>query len=171
MKNLSSFDVLYAVDELFDTFIGSGTGTVTSNNNYVWKGGYAEPCVITTANSPKASIKYSAPAFPPADVILDEDNNLNFTFALAGYKKDELEISFDGDYMILTGKPETVEEKEETKAKILKKSIKKTDFEYKYLAPLSKFNQDNASADFENGLLKVVIPAVDKRDPIKINVK
>lgn len=150
MNTFSTVEIFEAIDDMFDGMTVQTLPHITNPNGY---------------------IKYPVPSFPPVDLTLTTDNELEFVFALAGYQKDELEISFDGDFMILKGTILQEEDKEKKELKIIKKSIKKNNFEYKYAVPVSKFKQNEASAEFENGLLKITIPPVDKKDPIKINVK
>ena len=114
---------------------------------------------------------YSAPSFPPVNVEMDEETkDLYFTFALAGYSSDEISIKFDGDYLKLESE---IIRKEKDKRYILKNGIKKTSFAYNYMVPMSKYQTDDTEASFEDGLLKVHIPAREEMKPkqVKINTK
>lgn len=113
---------------------------------------------------------YSTPQFPPVDVEIDSDTkDLYFTFALAGYKPEEVEVKFDGDYMTLSSEIIT-KEKEETKVS-LKNGIKKSSFTVRYCVPISKYETANTDASFIDGLLKIKIPAKEDMKPKQITIK
>lgn len=125
---------------------------------------------ITTTGGKAVEKKYSVPAFPPCKAYVDKEGNMNFEFALAGYKKEDLKIDFDENRLVLS----TVEDyKEEVMkdTKLLANNIKKPSFKYVYGVPETKFKFDETSATFEDGILTVVIPPLEKKEHkvIKIN--
>lgn len=105
------------------------------------------------------------PSFPPYDLFIDEESkDLTFEFAIAGYNKDKIHISFDDDMMVLD--VEKAEENTSTKKGIRKrKGIKKSAFSAKYAIPQSKYNFDKAKADYKDGILEVFIPAKEEVKP------
>ena len=117
--------------------------------------------------------KYSVPSFPPLKVI-KRDNKVTFKFALAGYSKEDLDISFGKDCLILSttkeyGKRKKAEfenlmlESKKPKAKVLVDTFKDTEFSYKYFIPEDKFDFEKANAEFKNGVLVIAVPARDKK--------
>ena len=101
---------------------------------------------------------------------------MQFEFALAGYKKEDIEINFDENKIILsTVKDYKAPEKKE-KEKELANNIKKPSFKYSYIVPETKFKfegiqQENIKAKFEDGILTVVIPPIEKKVRPTINIK
>lgn len=117
------------------------------------------------------SCSYPAPQFPPMDVEMDgETKDLYFTAALAGYDPDEVDVRFDGDYMFLSSTLKR-EEEEKVKKQLLRKGIKKSSFEVRYVVPVSKYDTERANATFENGLLHIKVPAKETMKPKKINIE
>lgn len=107
--------------------------------------------------------------FPPLDMILDEETGiLELTFALAGYSKEDIEVSLEGDLLLLTGKKEKKEKSE--KKKVFRKGIRERDFECKYQLPAGKFDLTRAVATFVDGLLKLAIPSREEARPKKIEL-
>jgi len=95
--------------------------------------------------------------FPPADVLIDEDKNLTFYFALAGYKKEDINISFSGDAMVVKITPH--DKKLEDGVKYLNKGIKHAKCANRYYVPYQRYDTDSVKAVFEDGLLKVEVPS------------
>jgi len=107
--------------------------------------------------------------FPPYNAKINEKtNDLRFEFALAGYNKNEIEIAFDGDYMILEVKPEEKEEKSDFK--FIQRGIKGGKGKLKIAVPESKFNRDEAKADFKDGILVVDIPRKEEKKPKLLDI-
>ena len=93
-----------------------------------------------------STTKYSVPSFPPLKVV-QRDNKVTFRFALAGYSKEDLEINFGKDCLILST-TENYKEKyhkrrdtevsvtaDKKNAKILVNNFKDGIFSYKYFVP------------------------------------
>lgn len=118
-----------------------------------------------------SSCKYAVPSFPPSNIVVKEDGSMQFEFALAGYKKEDIEINFDENKIILsTVKDYKAPEKKE-KEKELANNIKKPSFKYSYIVPETKFKFDGTTAKFEDGILTVVIPPIEKKVRPTINIK
>lgn len=100
-------------------------------------------------------VSYVSSNFPPVDVLMDEDKNLTFYFALAGYKKKNIGISFSGDTMVVKITPDS-EELEEG-LKYLNRGIKKSKCMNKYYVPHQRYNTENVEASFEDGILKIKV--------------
>lgn len=106
--------------------------------------------------------------FPPVNVIIEEDSlNLVFEFALAGYKQEEIDLTFVDDYLFLSLNPEKSKE-EDKKSSFLVNGIKKSSSRSKYFIPFSKYDVDSAKAEFNEGILRVHIPAKEERKPRKL---
>jgi HSP20 family molecular chaperone IbpA len=103
---------------------------------------------------------YHAPNFPPVNIYISEESkDLTFDFALAGYKKEDISINFNGDKMVLTLKG--LEAKRDG-LKLLKKGLKVSDVESVFTVPASKYDTEYSVAKMEDGILTINIPAKDE---------
>ncbi len=97
-------------------------------------------------------------SFPPKDVLIDKDKNLYFRFALAGYDKDNVDISFMGDSMVV--KIMAPKEKELPEGfRCISKGIKSSDNSTRFYVPFHRYDTENAKATFENGILNIKVPS------------
>lgn len=108
--------------------------------------------------------------FPPCNIMVEEKSlDLTLEFALAGYKRENIEISFEDDYMLL--KVNGQKEEKDEKTEYLYNGIKRSTSYSKYYVPFSKYNTDDVKATFEDGVLKVLIPAKEERKPKKVRIQ
>lgn len=108
--------------------------------------------------------------FPPTNIFVEnETKDLYFEFALAGYTKEEISLSFEGDYLILGLAPLAV--KEEEKRTALRKGIKKVEYTVKVTISSSKYDTTLATASFNDGILSVFVPAKAEVKPKAIEIK
>lgn|SRR5574344_2175448 len=126
-----------------------------------------DPSVVL---GPTAVSLYKTPCFPPVDVYVEKDGTLNFNFAVVGYKKDDFEITFNEDWLVLSTKKDFKAPELENASKIIRNNIKHPSFTYKYLVPAAKFKQAEASASMEGGMLVIKIPPVENCEPKKIEI-
>ncbi|MDR0675502.1 MAG: Hsp20/alpha crystallin family protein [Elusimicrobiota bacterium] len=104
--------------------------------------------------------------FPEVNSWLDDEKNLNLKFILPGYTEKDINISFDGNYLLLESKIE----KETTEKDEFRKSV--SSFKTKYMIPSSKFNQEATEAKLKDGILLLKIPAkVEETKKIQIEFK
>jgi len=108
--------------------------------------------------------------FPPTNIRMDEDNSLEYEFAVAGIKMEEIDIKFDNDYLILSITPEKREEKE---VKYRQQGIRRSKSVTKFFVPVSKYDVEKASAHLENGILTLKVPTKEAAKPrsVKIDIK
>lgn len=116
---------------------------------------------------------YPAHAYPPANVYMDKEKSIYFEFALAGFREQDINLEFIGDYMVLNVKvPKQEENKDEYR--YFKRRLKVKEItDQKYYVPADKFDRENVKAVYKNGMLKVTIPAketVETQDGIKIEI-
>jgi HSP20 family protein len=117
---------------------------------------------------------YPGYSYPPMNVYLTRDNSLVFEFALAGFRKEDLEVQFKGDYMIFNaGYPKATKENGD-ELRFLKKRLKRKAIEnQKYFVPSDKFEQEKTLASYADGLLKILIPSkevVEPKEGIKVKI-
>ncbi|GHV96129.1 hypothetical protein AGMMS50293_24490 [Spirochaetia bacterium] len=127
-------------------------------------------------------------SYPPMNVFMTEDRTMVFEFALAGFDEKDINLSFQGDYMVFSAKiadkseqPDSIPpiNTSETKyseenVRYFKRRLKMKDIEkQKYYVPLDKYAQDKVKAIYKNGILRVSIPPKeepDQSDGIKIEI-
>jgi HSP20 family molecular chaperone IbpA len=108
-------------------------------------------------------------SYPPMNVYMSEDRTLVFELALAGFDEKDMNLSFQGDYMVFSAKLNTEETdgliKTEENIRYFKRRLKMKDIEkQKYYVPLDKYAQENVKAVYKNGILRVCIPPKDEPD-------
>ena len=109
-------------------------------------------------------------AFTPAvDVYQDKDNVVVET-PLAGVDPEKVNISVENDILKIEGKSEHQSEVDEKN--YYRKEVRFGSF-YRAVALPTHVKADKAQANFENGLLKVIIPKAEEVKPktIKVSVK
>lgn len=112
---------------------------------------------------------YSYASFPPADIYVDnETKSLHFEFALAGYGKDDISLTFSGSTMELRG---TRKEKKLEGKSVWNKGIKTGSFTTKYPVPADKYNFEAVKAEFKDGMLIIDIPAKEEIKPKSVKIE
>ncbi|MFQ3546707.1 MAG: Hsp20/alpha crystallin family protein [Termitinemataceae bacterium] len=97
-------------------------------------------------------------SYPPMNVYMQSDRTLVFEFALAGFDEKNINLSFQGDYMVFSAKINPEYQLDEN-IRYFKRRLKLKDIEkQKYYVPLDKFDQEKVKAVYRNGILKVSIP-------------
>lgn len=100
----------------------------------------------------------------PVD-IYERDNGLGIDIACTGISKEDIEILIEGNIIRVNyNKPE-----EEDLGEFIYKGIAKRSFNLGWKID-SKFNLSKATAEFKNGLLKVVIPFAKGAEPKTLKI-
>jgi HSP20 family protein len=100
---------------------------------------------------------YPLYSYPPANVYMTKNRELILEFAMAGFEEKDVNLEFQGDYLILTAKPSVVAEEEGVRYFKRRLRLKEIAAQ-KYFAPEKKFDREKVKAVFKNGILKVTIP-------------
>ena len=110
----------------------------------------------------------SNPSTPPVDIYRDKDSgDLHYRFAIAGYTEEQVDVSFEDDYLLLTlDKPGEKEEELRSK-EYLSRGIKYGKVENKYFVG-SKFDPKKIKATLKEGILEVTIPLKEDSKPQKV---
>ncbi|MBI5037210.1 MAG: Hsp20/alpha crystallin family protein [Candidatus Kerfeldbacteria bacterium] len=106
---------------------------------------------------------------PAVDIYQDKDNVIVET-PLAGVDPKNVEITIENDVLKIEG---SMEHKSEVDDKnYYRKEVRAGSF-YRAVALPTHVKGGDAKADFENGMLKIVIPKAEEVKPksIKVNVK
>jgi len=125
-------------------------------------------------------------SYPPMNIFMTGNRSLVFEFALAGFEEKNIQLSFQGDYMVFSalmpsaGTADAAETSAQEEASVgeniryFKRRLKMKEIEkQKYFVPLDKYAQDKVKAVFRNGILRVTIPPKeepDQHDGIKIEI-
>jgi HSP20 family molecular chaperone IbpA len=115
------------------------------------------------------SSKLLSGGFPPTDYYADEDGTLHFDFAVAGYKEEDIDLTFEDDHLILKLSPKKEEDKKEWKYFV--KRVKYSESELKAYVPFSKYDVNEAKAEMTDGMLKVSIPVREDSKPVKLQIE
>ena len=100
----------------------------------------------------------------PVD-IYERDNGLGIDIACTGISKEDIEILIEGNIIRVNyNKPD-----EEDLGEFIYKGIAKRSFNLGWKID-SKFNLSKATAEFKNGLLKVVIPFAKGAEPKTLKI-
>jgi len=100
----------------------------------------------------------------PVD-IYERDNGLGIDIACTGITKEDIEILIEGNIIRVNyTKPE-----EEDTGDFIYKGIAKRSFNLGWKID-SKFNLSKATAEFKNGLLKVIIPFAKGSEPKTLKI-
>jgi|TARA_R110002020_G_scaffold56402_1_gene156065 HSP20 family molecular chaperone IbpA len=100
----------------------------------------------------------------PVD-IYERDNGLGLDIACTGISKEDIEILIEGNIIRVNyDKP-----KEEDLGEFIHRGIAKRSFNLGWKID-SKFNLSQASAEFKNGLLQVIIPFAKGSEPKTLTI-
>ena len=103
---------------------------------------------------------------PAIDVYQDKDNVIIET-PLAGIEPEKVEISVENDVLTIKGE---IEKKSEVEDKdYYRKEIRNGSF-YRAIQLPTRVNGDNAEANYEKGILKIIIPKAAEAKPRTIRI-
>jgi HSP20 family protein len=107
--------------------------------------------------------------FVPAMDVYEEKDNVVVEATLAGIKSEDVDINVHDDVLTIEGRRQTSSEIDEKN--YYRKEVRSGSFHRSIVLPAS-VQADKAEANFENGLLKVILPkeTEPKAKSIKINV-
>ncbi|MBP5308087.1 MAG: Hsp20 family protein [Clostridia bacterium] len=102
---------------------------------------------------------FFAPAFfeRKSDIranVKETDNGYEFSFAMPGFKKDEISVSLENGYLDVSGKKENKEEN--SKNGYLRREITETCERSFYVG--DRVKTDDVKAKYENGILELFVP-------------
>jgi molecular chaperone IbpB/HSP20 family protein len=107
---------------------------------------------------------YPSYSYPPVNIYMSDDKTMVFEFALAGFRENDINLQFKGDYMMLSATPPPEMEPDEN-VHFLKRRLKvKPIHDQRYYVPEDKFDREASEAVFKNGILRVTIPPKERPD-------
>ena len=110
----------------------------------------------------------------PCDIVeIKDENGLvvanEFSYALAGYEKDNVNVEIDDDQLtIIVDKSEEI--KDEENKTYIHRGLTKKRMQWSYHLG-SHVDATNVTANMENGVLKVRVPLLKKKEIKKIEVQ
>lgn len=111
---------------------------------------------------PRSSLK------EPSIDLYETEKDVVAEFSVPGFDPNDIEISVEKDHIRVKG---SVEEKEEKKEKgYWRKEIRKGSFDRTLHLP-AEVNEDKVDATYDSGMLKVVMPKLEKKKSKGKNVK
>ena len=112
-------------------------------------------------------LRQTTQGYPVADIYGNENGDTVLAFALAGFSKDNLSIDVKPENRSITVRANTdLDEGNDTNRRIARRSFEKTYVNYD-----NNLDMSAISANFENGLLTIVVPRRPEAKPISIKIK
>jgi HSP20 family protein len=105
--------------------------------------------------------------YPFCDVYYDENENLIFEFALAGFKKEDIKIELDANILIVKGQSFLQNDRDKKDFRL--EGIKKSDFSVAYSLP--DFYSTSSDVSFEDGILRISFLKDEKAKKKLIEIK
>lgn len=96
----------------------------------------------------------------PTDQFWDKDGNLNIEVPLAGYKREDINLSIEKEYLIL----KVAKQNKHEGVSYVNEGIRKKELVRRWLINGS-FEQDKIESKFEDGLLTIKLPPKQKEIP------
>lgn len=97
--------------------------------------------------------------------IYEKDGNYHIEMDIPGFNKDEIMIEAKKDYLTITAeKSNSINEEDDDKNYVHRE---RTYGKYQRSFYLDDLDSQNINAEFNNGVLKIVIPKVDEKDDRK----
>ena len=103
----------------------------------------------------------------PAD-LYESDNEVVVEYVLPGLKPEDVQISLTGD--TLTVSAEAKQEETEQKRDYYLKQVRRGSFSQSFTLP-ADVQADKVDANFENGLLRIILPKAEAAKPKNIQIK
>ncbi len=110
---------------------------------------------------------FAAQSFAPAIDVYQDNDNLVVETSLPGIDPKNIDISVENDVLTISG--ETKEKKEVKKEDYYRKEIREGSFSRSVILPVP-VKGTKAKAEYDSGVLKVVLPKAEEAKPKKISV-
>jgi len=107
----------------------------------------------------------STRGYPVSDIYQNDKGETVMEFALAGFLKEDLSIDVKPEKRSITVRAESKSNEEDSNRRIARRSFEKT-----YVNIDNNLDLSSVSAEFENGLLSVVIPIRPEVRPLRIEI-
>jgi len=105
--------------------------------------------------------------YPVADIYREDNGDTVMEFALAGFSKEDLNIEIKPEKNSITVSANT----EDINARERSRRVARRNFSKTYVNYDNNLDLNAITAEFENGLLKLVVPTRPEVKPLCINIK
>jgi HSP20 family molecular chaperone IbpA len=114
-----------------------------------------------------ALLNRTTSGYPVADIYREEGGDTVIEFALAGFSKEDLsiEIKPEKNSITVSAFPESVGAPERSR-RVARRNFSKTYVNYD-----NNLDLKSATAEFENGLLRLVVPTRAEAQPLTVDIK
>ena len=101
--------------------------------------------------------------------ISEKDDRYELKAELPGFSKDQIDISYENDMLIISAENNQVNEEKDDEGKVIQKERSYSNVKRMY--SLNNIDEDNIEAKFEDGILSVDLPKTEnsQRKVIDIN--
>lgn len=106
--------------------------------------------------------------FSPRAEIVKNDQDYTVKLSLPGTKKEDIKVSYEKNILTVSGEKKS--EHEENKNNVMRSEFRYGKFSRSFRID-SDINKEAISAEFNDGVLKVVLPFTEKVLPTSIEVK
>jgi HSP20 family molecular chaperone IbpA len=114
-----------------------------------------------------ALLSRTTQGYPVADIYRDDNGDTVMEFALAGFSRDDLAVEIKPEKNTITvSAGHSIDPDITSSRRIARRSFSKTYVNYD-----NNLNLAAAVADFENGLLRLVVPVRPEAKPLMIDIK
>jgi len=110
-------------------------------------------------------LRQSTQGYPVADIYRNDDGDTVMEFALAGFTKGDLSIEVKPEKKSITVRANSDSDAEGSRR------IARRSFEKKYINYDNNLDLAACTAEFENGLLRVVVPTRPEAKPVEVEIK
>ena len=112
-------------------------------------------------------VQRTTQGYPVADIYRDDNDNTVLEFALAGFSKNDLNVEVKPEKNTITVSAEAAGEEEGKKARhIARRSFSKTYVNYD-----NNLDLNSTTAEYENGLLRLVVSRRAEAKPLTVKIK
>ncbi len=112
-------------------------------------------------------VQRTTQGYPVADIYRDDNDNTVLEFALAGFSKNDLSVEVKPEKNTITVSAEAAGEDEEKRSRrIARRSFSKTYVNYD-----NNLDLNSTTAEYENGLLRLVVSRRAEAKPLTVKIK
>ena len=112
-------------------------------------------------------VQRTTQGYPVADIYRDDNDNTVLEFALAGFSKNDLNVEVKPEKNTITVSAEAAGEDEEKRSRrIARRSFSKTYVNYD-----NNLDLNSTTAEYENGLLRLVVSRRAEAKPLTVKIK
>ena len=120
----------------------------------------------------QAIAEYTSGPVKPAMDVVEDNEQITVTTELPGVERDHIKIDLSEESLEIRAefKKETVEEGEESGV-VYHRKERRSGIASRVVVLPAKVKIDEVSAKFENGVLTVIMPKLDKRETFEVKVE